>query len=103
MTYARIMRTGLTLFLVGSPCLAQTETAAEGATPAAESQALPLTREAAIAQALGHRPGEVIKAYRETKRGRDLWEVQIRDEEGRQWELYYAADDGTLVAEEIDD
>jgi uncharacterized membrane protein YkoI len=72
--------------------------AAEAAAPAAA----PLTMEMAVEKALAQRPGEVMGTDRERKRGREAWEVEIRDADGQLWELYYAIDDGTLLDEERD-
>jgi uncharacterized membrane protein YkoI len=62
----------------------------------------PLTMQQAVDKALAQRPGEVIGTDRERKRGRDAWEVEIRDADGQKWELYYAVDDGTLLYEDRD-
>jgi uncharacterized membrane protein YkoI len=72
--------------------------AAEAAAPAAA----PLTMEMAVEKALAQRPGEVMGTDRERKRGREAWEVEIRDADGQLWELYYAIDDGSLLDEERD-
>jgi uncharacterized membrane protein YkoI len=84
--------------------------AAEGdapATPASAAEAPapaagPLTMQMAVEKALAQRPGEVMGTDRERKRGREAWEVEIRDADGQLWELYYAIDDGTLLDEERD-
>lgn len=62
----------------------------------------PITKEQAIAMALAEHPGKVTKAYQETKRGKDLWEVKIDGDDGREWELYYDAATGELVKAEAD-
>ena len=61
------------------------------------------SKEQAIEMALAEHPGEVIKAYMEKKRGRDVWEVKINAEDGKKWELYYDAETGELVKSEYDD
>ena len=61
------------------------------------------SKQQAIEMALAEHPGEVIKAYMEKKRGKDVWEVKIKAEDGKQWELYYDAETGELVKSEYDD
>lgn len=61
-----------------------------------------ITKEQAIEKALAEYPGKVKKAYMETKRGRKVWEVQVRAEDGEEWELYYDAETGELVKAERD-
>ena len=56
-----------------------------------------LTKEQAIEKALADHPGDVEKAYREKKRGKDVWEVKIEGDDGKEWELYYDARSGELV------
>lgn len=59
-----------------------------------------LTKEQAIEKALADHPGEVKKAYREKKRGKEVWEVKIEGDDGKKWELYYDAQSGELVKAE---
>jgi len=59
----------------------------------------PISKEQAVALALAAHPGELVKAYRETRRGQEVWEVEIKGEDGRKWEMYYSMS-GELVHEE---
>lgn len=61
-----------------------------------------LTMQQAVDKALAQRPGEVIGTDRDRKHGREAWEVEIRDDQGQDWELYYAIDDGSLLYEDRD-
>ncbi|WP_295881706.1 PepSY domain-containing protein [uncultured Thiohalocapsa sp.] len=69
---------------------------------AGDGAAAPLTMQQAVDKALAQRPGEVIGTDRDRKHGRDAWEVEIRDDQGQEWELYYAIDDGSLLYEDRD-
>lgn len=60
----------------------------------------PITKQQAIDMALKARPGAVIKAYQERKRGADAWEVQVKSKDGQRWALYYALADGRLITVE---
>ena len=62
-----------------------------------------MTKEQAIEKAIAAHPGEVIKAYQETKKGVAAWEVKIKGTDGKSWEIYYAVVDGALLMEEQDD
>lgn len=62
-----------------------------------------MTKEQAIDKALAAHPGEVTKAYQETKRGQQVWEVKINADDGSQWEVYYTVAGGELLMEEQDD
>jgi len=77
-------------------------TAAGGVHAAETDPAAPLTMQQAVDKALAQRPGEVMGTDRERKNGREAWEVEIRDANGQEWELYYAIDDGSLLYEERD-
>lgn len=59
-----------------------------------------MTKEQAIVKALTEHPGEVQKAYKEKKKGQDVWEVKINADDGKQWELYYDVGTGELVKAE---
>ncbi len=59
------------------------------------------TKEQAIERALQAHPGKVEKAYQETKKGQEVWEVQIEGDDGKKWELYYTMD-GKLLKEKAD-
>lgn len=47
-------------------------------------------------------PGQVTKAYEDTKKGKKTWEVKIKGDDGKKWEMYYEIATGELVAEEDD-
>lgn len=58
---------------------------------AAESE---LSKEQIIEQALRQHPGKVEKAYKERKQGEEVWEVEIKGDDGTEHELYYDAKTG---------
>lgn len=74
--------------------------------PAATSTATPaktaITKEQAVEMALKAHPGKVTKAYEDTKEGKKTWEVKIKGDDGKKWEVYYEIATGELVAEEED-
>lgn len=55
-----------------------------------------MTKEEAIAKATALHPGEVIKAYKETQKGRELWEVQIKGADGKKVNVFYDVVTGEL-------
>lgn len=61
-----------------------------------------ITKEQAIEMALKAHPGKVTKAYEDTKKGKKTWEVKIKGDDGKKWEVYYEIATGELVAEEAD-
>jgi uncharacterized membrane protein YkoI len=61
-----------------------------------------ITKEQAIEMALKAHPGEVTKAYEDTKKGKKTWEVKIKGNDGKKWEMYYDIKTGELVAEKAD-
>jgi uncharacterized membrane protein YkoI len=61
-----------------------------------------ITKEQAIEMALKAHPGQVTKAYEDTKKGKKTWEVKIKGDDGQKWEMYYEIATGELVAEEAD-
>ncbi len=61
-----------------------------------------ITKEQAIEMALKAHPGKVIKADDETKKGKEAWEVKIKGDDGKKWEVYYEIATGELLAEEED-
>lgn len=87
-----------TLTLSGVALLANSQVMATG-----ETGKEMLTSEQAIEMAKEKYPGEVIKAYKEINRGREVWEVQIQGENGRKGEFYYDMATHELVKSEIDD
>ena len=75
--------------------------AAPAATPAAAVPA-PITKEQAVEMATKAHPGKVTKAYEDTKKGKKTWEVKIKGDDGKKWEVYYEIATGELLAEEED-
>lgn len=61
-----------------------------------------ITKEHAVEMALKAHPGKVTKAYEDTKKGKKTWEVKIKGDDGKKWEVYYEIATGELVAEEED-
>lgn len=59
-----------------------------------------ISKKQAIDMALQAHPGEVIKAYQETKRGVETWEIEVKSKDGAEWEVFYAVADGKLIDEE---
>lgn len=76
------------------------------ATPAPAAVAAPaktaITKEQAVEMALKAHPGKVTKAYEDTKKGKKTWEVKIKGDDGKKWEVYYEVATGELIAEEED-
>ena len=61
-----------------------------------------ITKEQAVEMALKAHPGKVTKAYEDTKKGKKTWEVKIKGDDGKKWEVYYEVATGELIAEEED-
>ena len=61
-----------------------------------------ITKEQAVEMALKAHPGKVTKAYEHTKKGKKTWEVKIKGDDGKKWEMYYEIATGELIAEEED-
>ena len=40
--------------------------------------------------------------HKDTKKGKKTWEVKIKGNDGKKWEVYYDIKTGELVAEEAD-
>lgn len=74
------------------------------ATPAPAAATTPaktaITKEQAVEMALKAHPGKVTKAYEDTKKGKKTWEVKIKGDDGKKWEVYYEIATGELIAEE---
>lgn len=86
---------------------ADTKAAAPAAAPAATAAPAPaaapareITKEQAIEMATKAHPGEVTKAYEDTKKGKKTWEVKINGTDGKKWEVHYEIKTGALVSEE---
>ncbi len=75
----------------GSPAV----TATPATAPARE-----ITKEQAVEMATKAHPGEVTKAYEDTKKGKKTWEVKINGTDGKKWEVHYEIKTGALVSEE---
>lgn len=87
--------------LAGSTFAADSKTAAPAATavPAA-TPAREITKEQAVEMAVKAHPGEVTKAYQDTKKGKQTWEVKITGADGKKWETHYEIKTGALVSDE---
>jgi hypothetical protein len=72
---------------------------APAATPATTAPARAITKEQAVEMALKAHPGEVTKAYEDTKKGKQTWEVKINGTDGKKWEVHYEIKTGALVSE----
>lgn len=62
---------------------------------------LPL--ETIIERAQHERPGQILELHLEEKRNRLLYEVELVDEQGIVWELYFDARSGDLVKTKQED
>ena len=97
-------------FLIIAASLAGTTSAADSkaATPlpaaapaaAAAAPAREITKEQAVEMAVKAHPGEITKAYQDTKKGKQTWEVKINGSDGKKWEVHYEIKTGALVSEE---
>jgi len=74
--------------------------AAAPAAPAAAAPTREITKEQAVEMALKAHPGEVTKAYQDSKKGKQTWEVKINGTDGKKWEVHYEIKTGALVSEE---
>ena len=54
---------------------------------AASAPATEISKEQAIEMALKAHPGEVTKAYQDSKKGKKTWEVKVKGADGKKWEL----------------
>jgi uncharacterized membrane protein YkoI len=91
----------ITSSLAGATLAADNKPAA--AAPAAPAAAVPareITKEQAVEMALKAHPGEVTKAYQDTKKGKQTWEVKVNGTDGKKWEVHYEIKTGALVSEE---
>lgn len=64
-------------------------------------QILPLEQIIKAAQA--EHPGRVIEVDLQTKKGRHVYEVELLDQHGEVWELYFDASSGELIKRKQDD
>ncbi len=67
----------------------------------ADGRILPLERILERAQA--RRPGRVLESELEHERGRLVYEIEILDDHGQVWELYFDAASGEFLEEERED
>lgn len=65
------------------------------------AEAAMVTKDQAITMALERRPGKIVKAYKDDWRGKEVYEVEIDGDDGKEWELYYDMA-GNLIAEDAD-
>lgn len=49
-----------------------------------------LTKEQITEKALQAHPGKVEKVYKEQMKGKEVWEVKIKGDDGKEWEVYYS-------------
>lgn len=101
MNTRRTLAAALLLALAGG--LAHSTFAADSppaASAAANAPAGEISKEQAVQMALKAHPGEVTKAYQDTKKGKQTWEVKINGTDGKKWEIHYEIATGALVAEE---
>jgi uncharacterized membrane protein YkoI len=56
-----------------------------------------LSEDKAIQMALDAYPGVVVKAYKETRRGGEVWDVEIKNKDGRMGKFYYDVKTHELV------
>lgn len=61
-----------------------------------------LSEDKAVQMALDAYPGVVVKAYKETKQGREVWEVQIKNKDGRTGKFYFDVKTHELVKSEFE-
>lgn len=80
----------------------ETKDATPGVNPPAATATAGITKEQAVDMALKAHPGKVTKAYKDRKNGKETWEVKIKGDDGKKWEVYYDMKTGDLVAEEGD-
>lgn len=57
-----------------------------------------LTKEQATEMAMKAHPGKVTKAYQETHKGQKVWEVQVKGDDGKNWQIFYTLE-GKLIEE----
>ena len=87
--------------LPGVALAADTASAQPAAAPmTAATAAGEISKDQAVAMALEAHPGDVIKAYQDSKKGKKTWEVKIKGADGKKWELHYEIKTGALVSEE---
>lgn len=95
----RFLSSGLLTVLLLSaivPAIAQADEDHEQARRLKESgQILPLEQIIKAAQA--EHPGRVIEVDLENKKGRHVYEVELLDQQGKVWELYFDAVSGELI------
>ncbi|MDG4548948.1 MAG: PepSY domain-containing protein [Candidatus Contendobacter sp.] len=111
MNLRRLINAAALATIATTVTVAATAATAAGETPATPPSATttkaapaktPITKEQAIEMALKAHPGKVTKAYEDIKKGKKTWEVKIKGDDSKKWEVYYEIATGELVAEEAD-
>ena len=92
----------ITTFATTAAFTAEEPKAAPQPTITAAPATTAITKEQAVEMALKAHPGKVTKAYEDTKKGKKTWEVKIKGDDGKKWEVYYEIATGELIAEEAD-
>ncbi|WP_166804978.1 PepSY domain-containing protein [Nitrosococcus wardiae] len=59
-----------------------------------------LTIEQIIEKVRADYPGEIIEVEREKEEGKMVWEVKVKDKDGKEWEIYYDASTGKKLKSE---
>jgi len=98
----KLLAAALPLAFAASSFAAEEPKAASQPAAATAPATTGITKEQAIEMALKAHPGEVTKAYEDTKKGKKTWEVKIKGNDGKKWEMYYDIKTGELVAEKAD-
>lgn len=92
----------ITTFTATTAFTAEESKAVSQPTTTAAPATSAITKEQAVEMALKAHPGKVTKAYEDTKKGKKTWEVKIKGNDGKKWEMYYEIATGELIAEEED-
>ena len=92
----------ITTFTATTAFTAEESKAVSQPTTTAAPATTAITKEQAVEMALKAHPGKVTKAYEDTKKGKKAWEVKIKGDDGKKWEMYYEIATGELIAEEED-
>lgn len=66
------------------------------------SSQAPITKEQAAEMALKLYPGRVTEVDDDQKDGKEAWEVKIKGNDGKEWEVYYDKATGELIDSEED-
>ncbi|ADE13819.1 Propeptide PepSY amd peptidase M4 [Nitrosococcus halophilus Nc 4] len=82
---------------VGLTTLGAGQSYGQQSTPAAEGF---LAIEQIIEKVRADYPGEIIAVEREKEEGKMVWEVEVKDKDGKKWEVYYDASTGKKLKSE---